>query len=511
MRHLSFLTPLFLALAACEGPPPEELSELAPNSLVIDTYDSGGTLVRDKFPESKQRNITWCLSPAFNNFGGSATFNKIKNALSAAMADWQKSADIKFVYKTASGSPATCSTLVNVVPDSMVGDGGAFAPFPSHTYRGLHVGCKTDSGCVFGKTQTYYTQLFKHEVGHVLGYRHEFLNKSPACAATEGDDPTWEALTSYDPESAVNYIASNGGSCVGTATTTYLTNKDRQGTAIVYGIPWESLGASIKGTPAATSWGPNRLDVFARGMNDGLYHTWYDGQWHPWEAIGGLITSSPAAVSWGEGRIDVVARGADNGLWHVWFDGGQWHEFEPLGGVIPASTPAITSWGPERLDVFVRGNDNQLFHKWYENGTWFDFEPLGGNLASGVAAASWGVNRIDVFARGADGNLKQRWFNGSWQPWASFSAPPGGFAMMDPAVSAPAANKLDVYVVGASIGKLYRMQFKSGWLPQGWVELGTRMATPPAVAHWNATRIDLFGRRFDSSVQHAWFDGTIWR
>ena len=33
------------------------------------------------------------------------------------------------------------------------------------------------------------------------------------------------------------------------------------------------------------------------------------------------LTSDPTAVSWGSGRIDVFARGPDNALWHRWFEG----------------------------------------------------------------------------------------------------------------------------------------------------------------------------------------------
>ena len=31
------------------------------------------------------------------------------------------------------------------------------------------------------------------------------------------------------------------------------------------------------------------------------------------------LSADPAAVSWGSHRIDVFAKGADNGLWHMYF------------------------------------------------------------------------------------------------------------------------------------------------------------------------------------------------
>jgi hypothetical protein len=42
-------------------------------------------------------------------------------------------------------------------------------------------------------------------------------------------------------------------------------------------------------------------------------------RWSGWEKLGGQLTSSPSACSWGGVRIDVFAKGTDNALWHKWF------------------------------------------------------------------------------------------------------------------------------------------------------------------------------------------------
>jgi hypothetical protein len=64
-----------------------------------------------------------------------------------------------------------------------------------------------------------------------------------------------------------------------------------------------------------------RLDVFARGTDDALWHKWYDGRWSDWVSLGGTLTSDSAAVSWDRRRIDVFVRGSDHALWHKWYDG----------------------------------------------------------------------------------------------------------------------------------------------------------------------------------------------
>ena len=64
-------------------------------------------------------------------------------------------------------------------------------------------------------------------------------------------------------------------------------------------------------------------------------------------------------VSWASGRLDVFARGGDNALWHLPFDNG-WGGWESLGGYL-TSGPAATSWAPQRIDVFARGGHNQVY------------------------------------------------------------------------------------------------------------------------------------------------------
>jgi hypothetical protein len=92
--------------------------------------------------------------------------------------------------------------------------------------------------------------------------------------------------------------------------------------------------------------------------------------WSAWESLGGLLTSAPAAVSWGAGRIDVFARGEDDGLYCRSFDG-SWTEWEGLGGegldgsLKSELAPAVSSWAPGRLDLFAIGEDDALWHRWF--------------------------------------------------------------------------------------------------------------------------------------------------
>jgi hypothetical protein len=204
------------------------------------------------------------------------------------------------------------------------------------------------------------------------------------------------------------------------AGTNYLFHKWWDGSRWIHEeVPTPSGHACISGSPAASSWGSGRIDVFVRGCDSNMYHAWYSNGWHGWESLGaGSMTSSPAAASWGANRIDVVYAKSDNQLWHIWFDGG-WHGPESLGGSTQ-NDPAITSMAPGRLDIFVAGTDSahSLFHRWYENG-WSsaNWEYLGGSLTSGPGAVSWGPGRLDVFGRGTGGDVWHKWYSGGWSGW----------------------------------------------------------------------------------------------
>ncbi|WP_312251033.1 hypothetical protein [Sphingobium yanoikuyae] len=49
--------------------------------------------------------------------------------------------------------------------------------------------------------------VFRHEIGHILGYRHEMLASGAGCHQTE--EGTWRPLTPYDSKSVMHYYCGN--------------------------------------------------------------------------------------------------------------------------------------------------------------------------------------------------------------------------------------------------------------------------------------------------------------
>jgi hypothetical protein len=173
----------------------------------------------------------------------------------------------------------------------------------------------------------------------------------------------------------------------------------------VGGLP----GHGLYSTPTAVSHGPGLVDVFARTDTGGLAHfrlesTLADLATGKLTLLGSgtlrhappgreslLLWSSPAAVSWGPGRIDVfalAAPGAELGdpppfdpvLRHWWFERG-WPPASPEDfGIRDESilipSLAVTSPGDHQLAVYVAGGLDGLIRIRYDTDHWTPWEPV---------------------------------------------------------------------------------------------------------------------------------------
>jgi hypothetical protein len=263
--------------------------------------------------------------------------------------------------------------------------------------------------------------------------------------------------------------------------------------------------ATPPSAPTVSSWGPGRLDLFAQGKDNNLWHRWTtDGgsSWSAWENLGappGGVVDSPGAVSWGINRVDVFVRGSDNALWHKWWDGASWNGWERLGGVL-TSAPAVSSWASGRLDVFVKGSDDALWHLWWDGASWNGWESRGGVGRFAPAAASWGPGRIDLFTVGTDAGLWHQSFDGGqWSGWAVEVA--GTFAS-GPGTSSWGPGRLDVFAASTTPGNpMTHAWFDGAWHTES---LGGQLDSAPGAVSWGAPRIDTFVQGTDGNIWHNW-------
>ncbi len=272
------------------------------------------------------------------------------------------------------------------------------------------------------------------------------------------------------------------------------------------GASWscsKSLGGTIKSAPVMVSWGKDRLDVFGRGTDDALWHTFYDGKWHAWDSLGGQITNSPTAVSWGVNRLDVFARWKDGTLQHKFYDG-QWHDWESLGGQI-TNSPTAVSWGENRLDVFARGTDGILLHTWVDGDGWHKLESLGGQFTSSPAAISLHADRLDVFGRGTDGILRHTFFNdGSWHAWESLGVPIT--ISSNPTAVTMGKDVIEIFARGTD-GALGHIAYNEKG-PYSAESLDDKVSSSPAAASWGENHLDVFVRGTDGALGHKFYEVT---
>ncbi|WP_424937082.1 MULTISPECIES: M57 family metalloprotease [Bacteria] len=193
---------------------PETLND----GLIVNTV--GGAA--DKWPAEQARNLTYCVSTKF----GSRHADVVK-AMDGAAALWEAaSSRIAFVH--VSGSDAQCETRNNSVLFSVepvrTSRYVARAFFPS-TPAGQRNVLIDDS--IWSSGSWTPTNVLGHELGHVLGFRHEHTRpESGRCF----EDSNWRPLTPYDSSSIMHYPQCNGSS-----EDLSMTSQDHAGVALLYG------------------------------------------------------------------------------------------------------------------------------------------------------------------------------------------------------------------------------------------------------------------------------------
>jgi C1A family cysteine protease len=166
------------------------------------------------------------------------------------------------------------------------------------------------------------------------------------------------------------------------------------------------------------AYGQVGIDTWAVHAVDGVQI----GPWGGWGSLGGVITTEPVAGRNQDGRLEVFARGTDNALWHIWqtSPGGGWSGWGSLGGVI-TSVPAVSRNRDGRLEAFARGTDNALWHIWQTapNNGWSGWASLGGAMAGRATVTQNADGRLEVFVRGAPDNaLRHRWQTAPNNGWS---------------------------------------------------------------------------------------------
>ncbi|MDQ6631098.1 MAG: N-acetylmuramoyl-L-alanine amidase [Verrucomicrobiota bacterium] len=271
-----------------------------------------------------------------------------------------------------------------------------------------------------------------------------------------------------------------------------------------------SVGSTFTSGFGSCSQGANLLDVFGKGTDNQIWHSYWDGaSWSAWQTTGGggVLNSAPAAISWGYGREDIFARGTDNACWHQYWATGMssWSAWENISvGSTFTSGFASCSRGANLLDVFGKGGDNQIWVSSWNGASWSAWQPTGGsasfNSGPGVAVMN---SDIHLFARGFDNACwHQYWHSGvGWSAWQNISV--GSTFTSGFAACSRGVNRLDVFGKGGD-NQIWFSSWNgaswSAWQPTGGV--ASFNSDPSVVA--DGSNVHLFGRGTDNVCWHQW-------
>lgn len=185
--------------------------------------------------------IVYCVSTTVPN---QAT---VVQDMAQATSDWEANANVRFRYD--SSQNASCTSTNNnvdfaVVPTTSSSLAGCAA---NKLFWAAVSGALCASGP--GTLEVQYSQLplfpgltgpglLRHELGHMLGFRHEHpwapggggCSETPTIASY---DLTGRRLTAYDQASVMHYAACNGVPNVDST----ISPLDQQGAISVYGMP----------------------------------------------------------------------------------------------------------------------------------------------------------------------------------------------------------------------------------------------------------------------------------
>ncbi|VFJ12896.1 M12 family metallopeptidase [Candidatus Nitrosocosmicus franklandus] len=277
---------------------------------------------------------------------------------------------------------------------------------------------------------------------------------------------------------------------------------------------WASRGGIITSDPVVAQNADGRLEVFARGTDNGVWHTWQvapNGGWvNGWATRGGRITSNIAVGRNKDGRLEIFARGTDNALWHTWQvapNGGWVNGWASRGGII-TSDPVVAQNADGRLEVFARGTDNGVWHTWQvaPNGGWVNgWATRGGRITSNIAVGRNKDGRLEIFARGTDNALWHTWQTAPSNGWVNGWASRGGIITSDPVVAQNADGRLEVFARGTDNALWHTWQTapSNGWV-NGWASRGGIITSDPVVAQNADGRLEVFARGADHAVWHIW-------
>ena len=254
---------------------------------------------------------------------------------------------------------------------------------------------------------------------------------------------------------------------------------------------WQQLGLTpvggpiLAGKPTVTLNQDGRLEVFWRGVDNGLNHivetASNSNAYLPPASLGVSIQSDPVAIQDAGGRIVVFYLIAQNRCEYVRQTAPNTNSYSRLilGGIHTSNLAVERNGGAiNHLEVFAVGTDNEMYHIWqnapFSNGTtsgdsWSNWESLGGNHTSDPSVVRNLDGRLEVFALGTDYAVYHMWQPASASgPWSAWERLPASPFTSSPVAVRDQFGTLQVFLVDSSGNIVSRVQRDQGsnWGPR---------------------------------------------
>lgn len=153
----------------------------------------------------------------------------------------------------------------------------------------------------------------------------------------------------------------------------------RTGTDWTNWQPIESpSGITFQSAPGAVV-NNGKIIIFARATNNTIWHCEYTETSCIWQSLGGFATSAPQVVRYDNDRLALFIRGFDNGLWYTLSNNGQWTQWQPLelaDALTLTTDPAPVSSGNGKIELFVHASDQSIRRNEYNGGSWSGWTTL---------------------------------------------------------------------------------------------------------------------------------------
>lgn len=191
-------------------------------ALTVNTVNGGV----DIWSSARKKQLTYCVSDAFGPHKAQVVAD-----MTAATGAWEEAADVDFTHVAAQDANCTATNqnvLFDVRPVDVGGEYLARAYFPNDQRRDRNVLIDNSSFDMDPADTLKLVGILRHELGHVLGWRHEHTRPEAGMCF---EDNNFQPITGYDSFSVMHYPQCNGGG----DWSLVLTGLDKAGAACMYG------------------------------------------------------------------------------------------------------------------------------------------------------------------------------------------------------------------------------------------------------------------------------------